>query len=354
MIRASHSASLNQSITPTMKFHLLITTALLAIAAQTQADPVPVTVKNFSRAESDMYFDNMVKMGGFAKLFHFRVPTPIDRQTVVRMNRDTLYSAAVFDLDAGPVTITLPETKQRFMSLLVISEDHFAPMVGYAPCTLTLTKENVGTRYVMAAVRTLIDASRAEDLKIAHALQDQIKVEQAAAGTFEIPQWDAASRDKVRELLAQLSGMSGVTTERRMGKAGEVDPTFHLLATATGWGLNPPEDAFYSMVYPKANDGQTVHTLTLKDVPVDGFWSITVYDAKGFMFENEQKAYALNNFTASPDADGSVTIQFGGDARTVKNYLAITPGWNYTVRLYRPRKEILDGAWKLPEAQPVK
>lgn len=27
-------------------------------------------------------------------------------------------------------------------------------------------------------------------------------------------------------------------------------------------------------------------------------------------------------------------------------------GWNYTVRLYRPRKEILDGTWKLPEAQP--
>jgi hypothetical protein len=28
-------------------------------------------------------------------------------------------------------------------------------------------------------------------------------------------------------------------------------------------------------------------------------------------------------------------------------------GWNYTMRLYRPRKEILDGSWKLPEAQPM-
>ena len=27
-------------------------------------------------------------------------------------------------------------------------------------------------------------------------------------------------------------------------------------------------------------------------------------------------------------------------------------GWNYMVRLYRPRKEILDGTWKFPEAQP--
>jgi hypothetical protein len=27
--------------------------------------------------------------------------------------------------------------------------------------------------------------------------------------------------------------------------------------------------------------------------------------------------------------------------------------WNYMVRLYCPRAEILDGAWKFPEAQAV-
>jgi hypothetical protein len=36
------------------------------------------------------------------------------------------------------------------------------------------------------------------------------------------------------------------------------------------------------------------------------------------------------------------------------SYLPIVKGWNYTVRLYRPRKEILDGIWKFPEAQPVR
>jgi hypothetical protein len=41
------------------------------------------------------------------------------------------------------------------MSLEVISEEHYAPMVVYAPTTITLNKENVGTRYAMAAVRTL-------------------------------------------------------------------------------------------------------------------------------------------------------------------------------------------------------
>ncbi len=47
------------------------------------------------------------------------------------MNRDTLYSAAVFDLDAGPVTIALPDAGGRFQSMQVINQDHYTPLVTY-------------------------------------------------------------------------------------------------------------------------------------------------------------------------------------------------------------------------------
>jgi hypothetical protein len=63
---------------------------------------------------------------------------------------------------------------------------------------------------------------------------------------------------------------------------------------------------------------------------------------------------SVNNLTAKKSADGSAAIQFGGDPADALNYLQITKGWNYTVRLYRPRKEILKGSWKFPEPQPVK
>jgi hypothetical protein len=53
------------------------------------------------------------------------------------------------------------------------------------------------------------------------------------------------------------------------------------------------------------------------------------------------------------NADGSVTVQFGGCDGKIPNCLPIMKGWNYTVRLYRPRPEILSGKWKFPEAQPV-
>jgi hypothetical protein len=71
--------------------------AFFAIPAWAQ-NAVPVTVQNFPRAESDLYMGNTVKDGGFGKFHHNRTPTEIDKQLVIRMNRDTLYSAAVFDL----------------------------------------------------------------------------------------------------------------------------------------------------------------------------------------------------------------------------------------------------------------
>jgi len=85
-------------------------------------------------------------------------------------------------------------------------------------------------------------------------------------------------------------------------------------------------------------------------VPVDGFWSVSVYDAKGYYEPNKYGAYSLNNGTAKKDADGSIKIQFGGcDAKTV-NCLPITPGWNYMVRLYRPRPEGVERKLAFPRS----
>jgi hypothetical protein len=47
-----------------------------------------------------------------------------------------------------------------------------------------------------------------------------------------------------------------------------------------------------------------------------------------------------------------VTIQFGGCDGETPNCLPITQGWNYWVRLYRQRLEIMDGSWIFPEAKP--
>ena len=87
---------------------------------------------------------------------------------------------------------------------------------------------------------------------------------------------------------------------------------------------------------------------------MDGFWSISLYNAKGFFEKNDLNAYSVNNLTAKPNSDGSFAVQFGGCTKETTNCLPIVAGWNYTARLYRPRAEILNGAWKFPEATPIK
>ncbi|KJC38861.1 carboxylesterase [Bradyrhizobium sp. LTSP857] len=324
-----------------------------ALAQSPSASIIPVTVDNFSRAESDLYFRGLLKdSGGIGKFLHRREPARIDNQTVIRLNRDTLYSSAVFDLDAGPVTITLPDTGKRFMSMQVINEDHYVPEVVYGKGSYTLSKDKVGTRYVVAAIRTLVDPADPKDVEEVHGLQDVIKVSQKATGAFEAPDWDQASQKKVRDALLVL-GSTIPDFKKAFGTKADVDPVRHLIGTAMGWGGNPDKDAIYLNVTPANNDGTTVYKLDVKDVPVDGFWSVSLYNAQGYYEKNPYEAYSINSITGKKSADGSIAVQFGGCDGKIPNCLPIMKGWNYTVRLYRPRAEIQSGKWKFPEPQPA-
>lgn len=326
---------------------------LVAATAAFAQSAVPVTLDNFQRAESDLYMGNAVKDGALGNFHHNRTPADVDKQLVIRMNRDTLYSMGVFDLDAGPVTVTLPDAGKRFRSMQAINEDHYVVgNVEYKPGSYTIDRQRAGTRYVTVAIRTLVDPNDARDLAQVHALQDAIKASQKNAGKFEVPNWDAASQKKVRDALLVLAGtINGF--KNAFGAKDQTDPVRHLIGTAAGWGGNPDKDATYFGVTPPDNDGATVYRLNVKNVPVDGFWSISVYNGEGYYQKNEFNAYSLNNITAAKSADGSVAVQFGGCDGKIPNCLPIAKDWNYLVRLYRPRPEILSGKWKFPDAEPV-
>ena len=111
-----------------------------------------------------------------------------------------------------------------------------------------------------------------------------------------------------------------------------------------GWAPGDAE-ARYVGVEPRLPVGE--YQLAVRDVPVDGFWSISVYNRDGYFEPIARGAYSVNNLTATPNADGSVTVHFGGDDDR-PNLIPIMDGWTYTVRLYRPRAEVLDGSWTFP------
>jgi len=306
---------------------------------------IPVRWETFVRAETDRTFTNYTKLGALGKFYHIRSVTPIDKQDVVRLNRDTRYSIGIFDLN-NPLTVSLPNADKRYIAMQVINQDEYTKSVEYDSKSYTFTKESVGTRYVCLIVRILVNGDDEKDNQIVTEIQNKITATQSSIGTFEIPNWDQPSLDKLKGAIKVVA--STITdTKKCFGDVDEVDPIAHFLGAAVGWGGNPPHAAIYINENPEINDGKTPYVLTLKDVPVNGFWSISVYNKAGYFEPNPSNAYSFNSLTASKNGDGSITIHFGGDPKQV-NYLPITDGWNYTVRLYRAKEQLLNGSWIFP------
>lgn len=305
-----------------------------------------VNVDNFARAETDRMFAGIQhNAGGVNRFQHNRVPAPIDQQTVIRMNRDTLYSFAIVNISAG-ATLTVPDAGERYLSVMVVNEDHYINRVFHDAGTYDITVDEFGTAFVAIVARTLVDPRDPAAVSAVAAVQDQLNITAAADEPFVSPDYDTASLDRTRTALLTLAA-DMVSFEQSFGRRDEVDPVHHLVSTAAGWGGLPDAEATYVGVTPGLPVGE--YELTVgDDVPVDGFWSISVYNADGYFEPNDAGAYSVNSITAARNHDGSVTVRFGGDGDAARNSLPITEGWNYLVRLYRPRPEILSGAWTFP------
>jgi len=310
---------------------------------------------NYVRAETDEQFKGYIKnYKAFGKFAHGRKPYDVYNQVTFSGNRDTIYSFGVFDLSKSSLTIELPETNGRYMSLMMISENHDIYPAYYAPGKWTFTQKEVGTRYVMFGIRTFANPRSKKDMQEAHKLQDAVKVIQKDKGDPNgMPKWNTKEIKMLRAAYNKI-GSSTSSSIRYFGVKCDRSYLENAMGAAVGWGGMQASDAYYIPEEVEKNDGKTPYVLHVpKDVPVKGFWSVTVYDKNRFMVPNKLDVYSYNNVTAQKNSDGSIDIHFGGDPKA-KNYIPITPSWVYIVRLYRPDSSILEGQWKFPKAFEIK
>lgn len=312
---------------------------------------IPVTVDNFVRVATDVELDKYVSLaGGVNQFFHFRAPTPVENQPTIRMNRDTLYSAAVVDISEG-ATLTLPDVGDRYMTAMIVNQDHYINEVFFGGGTYTLDTKTFDTPYVIVLMRVLVDAADPADVAAVNAIQDGIVINAVSSKPFITPDYD---EDGLDAMISAILGLTPFTPNsfHMFGSKDEVEAVRHFLGTAGGWGGLPETEAFYLGVDP----GLPVEPYKIEipaDVPVGAFWSISLYNAAGFFEPNDLNAYNINSVTGERNDDGSMTVHLGGCDDGRVNCLPIMEDWNYTVRLYRPGPEVLDGIWTFPSAEPI-
>jgi hypothetical protein len=313
---------------------------------------IPVTIDNFVRAATDVELGKYVSLaGGVNQFFHFRAPTPVENQPTIRMNRDTLYSTAVVDISEG-ATLTLPDVGDRYMTAMIVNQDHYINDVFFGGGTYTLDTKTFDTPYVMVFMRVLVDAADPEDVAEVNAIQDGMTVNAASSKPFITPDYDEESLDAIISAILGLGPFSP-NSFHTFGPKEEVDAVRHFIGTAGGWGGLPENEAFYLNVDPGLPVGEYRIDMPA-DVPVQAFWSISLYNAAGFFEENAQDAYNINSVAGIQNDDGSMTVHLGGCGDDRVNCLPIMDGWNYIARLYRPDAEVLDGSWTFPNAETVK
>ncbi|MCT0213611.1 DUF1254 domain-containing protein [Synechococcus sp. CS-1326] len=308
-----------------------------------------VTPQTYIRAETDRTFQNIVRQaGGVNRWFVIRNPTPLNQQTVVRMNLDTLYSASIVDTSKGATVTIPPLPKGRFMSVLLVDNDHYAPAVFYEPGTYALPRD---TKYLAVVVRTqLFNPKDAAEIAEVNRLQDSVVVRAASADPLPPSRWDQASLKALTQRYEQ-EAKAYSSYKGMMGPRGTVDERTRHLAAAAAWGLNPEKDATY-LNTSGSFDQRVCHTATYAVPENKAFWSITLYGEDGYMKHTNA---VVNSSNVKLNPDGTFTVAFGSQqvCGAVANRVDVAPGWNLLMRIYRPGPSVLSGAYSLPKPIPT-
>ena len=202
----------------------LLTTVERRGADTAVAHTLQVTPDNFVRAETDMQFMTVVKRGGFGRLTHEREFPPVGRQALPWADGDVLRSRGVFDLELGPVVVTVPAGRRP---LRVARGARRGSL--HAGDVLRAWHVYLQLRQCQHALRAHRGARSWWIRPIAptwprvHALQDRIVVARQGGGRFVIPNWDPVSQAKVRVAL-QLLGNTVAGDERTFGGARRGGP----------------------------------------------------------------------------------------------------------------------------------
>jgi hypothetical protein len=171
-----------------------------------------------------------------------------------------LYSFATVDI-SEPAAITIPEHGERYVSVMVVNEDHYINGIFHDAGTHEIGIDRFDTPYVAVAVRILVDPTDPDDVTEVHRIQNGFQLDASAARPFEMPDYDHAELDTTRQALLTLASQMKAC-DHTFGSRADVNPVHHLIGTAAGWGGLPDAEATYVGDTPDSRSGAMSYAST--------------------------------------------------------------------------------------------
>ena len=302
-------------------------------SVSTSTGPIIVDRSNYQEAEVARNFTKWAASGANNKLMHMTDVTPSGPAPTVRMNRDTLYSAAILDTSTGNASITLPDV-DLYQSVLMVDTDGYARGFVLEPGMHMIATD---TQFVWAIVRTGLEKGIDE----ARRVQALVTVQGMGGGTYSAPDYDEESLIKLTRILVDES-MAEDDGDLYYGNyPGQVDETRRLRSTAAGFGgMNGTN--MYKFV--EAVDNNICMQSTFPDPNADEFFSFTLYDTDGYLMDGNTIINS-RDMTANEDGTYTVSINCGEDAINNISAPADVESIGYAWRVYGASEEVENRSW---------
>jgi len=302
-------------------------------------DVLKVTDDNYGHAETAKNYRNWMIKGANEGISHLRVLAPRgEKAPTVQMNHDSLYSVAITKVVDGKVSFEIPEDVIVYTSVQVI--DQYGHGQYYV---VTKGKHTVdvdtsdGTTHAFLIFRSGLE----KGIDGARANQDKLTTWGLVSGDFEVPNYDFKAVDaKADELRAEMTGKPFYYTFPRNEKE-VTDRHQWNLECALGWGgASPIANEANLYTNSKMYDGKKCYSTTFMNPESVYFSSITAYDARRYLFEDED-VKSVNSNTWEVNSDNTVTVSFncGDDAKN--NITTKGQDYTFTVRYYGVTEPVL-------------
>jgi hypothetical protein len=309
--------------------------ATIAIDGKDHKSVIPVTEQNFTDVEAEVNFLKWKNKDAMNKLFHLDQLTPAGPMLTIRMNRDTLYSAALIDASNG-FEVHMPD-QGIFSSVMVIDQKGYAQDYIWEPGTHKINIDKTNGDFVWVLFRIGLE----EGIEKAKQAQKSVSITGMGNKVWTPKNYDKKQYHKLHDQYMNEAIDTGMFLQYGYD-ATRIDQRTKRLSDAAGWG--GMDFGINNYQISKNLDGNACYSTTFEDPMAEEFWSFTMYDADGWLLPVNEKN-VINSRNAVPNKDGTYTIRFNCGEDAVNNLQTDEEIFGFAWRVYGSSYKVKMGKW---------